>query len=70
MAKERFHPFWSLKAFNGLPDESGINWSYGKFTNQDDRRRYVEACKANGYRTRNEGEKDGFFYVQYHHYED
>ena len=67
---KRFDPFWSLAEFGGEPDTSGINWSHAKFANADDRARYIAACDANGYRTRQVHDQAGYHFVQYHHYQD
>lgn len=65
-----FNPYTCILRHGGVADKSGINWSFAKFTNRDQRNAFIKECNDNGYRTRSVyDELDGYF-VQYHHYVD
>lgn len=68
--KEVFSPYDASVKHNVINCNGGINWTYANFPTYTDRDAFIAECSANGFRTRSIGEKDGVFYVQYHHYAD
>lgn len=65
-----FSPDVAITKHGGIADTSGINWSYAKFPSQRQMALFIVDCNNNGYRTRNDRQEAGYWFVQYHHIED